>query len=185
MLWHKGVRTSNRCPCSFPGRGWGVGADQWVRSEGWLRWSAHPLGGAVCRDHAASTLLLLLEPQKWQLGFGRFCTSFFIICPGCTCRQLFSACYGFFVFCCWSSHLPRCKHCSTGSWVPAFLKMRSTSSVLSPGVAHPNWAPRTISRASFRFPARCWHPISVGGLLVFLRQLLIKMMHTSILTVML
>ena len=22
-----------------------------VRPEGWLRWSAHPLGGAVCRDH--------------------------------------------------------------------------------------------------------------------------------------
>lgn len=29
-----------------------VGVDQWVRLEGWLRWSACPLDGAVCRDHA-------------------------------------------------------------------------------------------------------------------------------------
>ena len=28
-----------------------VGADQWVGPEEWLRWSAHPLSGTVCRDH--------------------------------------------------------------------------------------------------------------------------------------
>ena len=55
----QGVKTCNRCPCSFlVGRvrwplkwvrvriGWRVGLD------GWLWWSAHPLGGAVCRNHA-------------------------------------------------------------------------------------------------------------------------------------
>ena len=29
-----------------------VGADLWVGVEGWLRWSAHPFGGAVCSYHA-------------------------------------------------------------------------------------------------------------------------------------
>ena len=24
----------------------------WGQLEGWLRWSAHPFGGAVCREHA-------------------------------------------------------------------------------------------------------------------------------------
>ena len=39
-----------------------VGADPWVRQEGWLRWSAHPIGGAVCRL-ILTTLLLLPTPQ--------------------------------------------------------------------------------------------------------------------------
>ena len=39
----------------------------WAR--GWLRWSAHPFGGALCRGHkypafAPNTLLLLLALQK-------------------------------------------------------------------------------------------------------------------------
>ena len=37
-------------------------------AEAWPRWSARPLGGAVCRDHV-QPLLLLLAPQKWQFGF--------------------------------------------------------------------------------------------------------------------
>ena len=28
-----------------------VRVDWWVWLEGWLRWFAHPLRGAVCRDH--------------------------------------------------------------------------------------------------------------------------------------
>ena len=46
-----------------------------VRLEGWLRWSAHPFGGVVCREHAQypafapDTLLFLPVLQKWQLGF--------------------------------------------------------------------------------------------------------------------
>ena len=39
-----------------------------VRAEGWLRWLAHPSGGAVCRE-PAKNLLLLLALQKRQLGF--------------------------------------------------------------------------------------------------------------------
>ena len=29
-----------------------VGTDQWIGLEGWLMWSAHPLGGAVYRVYA-------------------------------------------------------------------------------------------------------------------------------------
>ena len=44
----------------LPGRGWGTGwfliwgegrAVSRTGLEGWLRWFAHPLGGAVCRGH--------------------------------------------------------------------------------------------------------------------------------------
>ena len=28
-----------------------MGTDRWVGLEAWLRCSAHPLGGALCRDH--------------------------------------------------------------------------------------------------------------------------------------
>lgn len=43
-LQHEGVKTSNRCPCSLPDEGQAgllngvrVGADWYVRLEGWLR----------------------------------------------------------------------------------------------------------------------------------------------------
>lgn len=45
-----------------------------VRPEGWLRGSAHPLGDAVCRDHAhrmqnALPLLLALGSGPWVMAF--------------------------------------------------------------------------------------------------------------------
>ena len=41
-----------------------------VGPEAWLRWFAHPFGGAVCRGFCFLLfLLLLLALQKWQLGF--------------------------------------------------------------------------------------------------------------------
>ena len=42
-----------------------------VGLEGWLRWFAHPFGGAACREHAQypafapNTQFLLLALQKW------------------------------------------------------------------------------------------------------------------------
>ena len=51
---------------------WGeYGGGSRGRLEPWLRWSAHPLGGVVCRGHeqcpafAPDTLYLLLALQKW------------------------------------------------------------------------------------------------------------------------
>ena len=89
--------------------GSGVGLD------GWLRWLAHPLCGAL---YMRSTLLLILTPQKRQLCFGSFCILLFIICPNCTCMQLFLVPSNFFVFCYLRKCLSTCKHCSKCFQVP-------------------------------------------------------------------
>ena len=44
-----------------------VGADPGVRPEAWLRWSSHPLGGAVCRDHAQ---YLAFAPDTSEVAVG-------------------------------------------------------------------------------------------------------------------
>ena len=62
-LQQEGARTSNRFPRSLTRDGSGggelvpymgvrVGVCPGVGPEGWLRWSAHPLGGVVCSGHA-------------------------------------------------------------------------------------------------------------------------------------
>ena len=78
-----------------------------VGLQGWLRWLAHPVGGAECRGHV-QYLLLLPTPSfcSWlfrshnQDFFWSFHIFFLIICPNCTCTQLFSDPYSFFIFCC-------------------------------------------------------------------------------------
>ena len=47
-----GKKTNHRFPC-LPTELGQAGPLNVVRVEGWLRWSAHPLGGAVCRNHRA------------------------------------------------------------------------------------------------------------------------------------
>ena len=80
----QGGRTSNRIPCSLAPQVRGGGscflirgegrAGFWNRAGGWLRRSAHPLGGAECRGHmqypafSLYTLLLFLTSQKLQLS---------------------------------------------------------------------------------------------------------------------
>ena len=86
-----------------------VGLCSGVGLERWLRWSAHPLGGAVCRGHAQYPAfppkppLFLLAPQKWPLVFLVFFVHNYllsIICYNCTCKQVFLVPYNLFVFCC-------------------------------------------------------------------------------------
>lgn len=62
-LQHKGVKTSNRCPCLLPHRCWRgeaggklvlgvrVGADPGIGLESGFRCFVHLLGTAVCQDH--------------------------------------------------------------------------------------------------------------------------------------
>ena len=59
--------------------------------------------------------VVCLSPWWCYVGFWSFCI-LFIICPNCTCTQLFLVLCSFFVFCC--SRRPRCKHCSKGTWFP-------------------------------------------------------------------
>ena len=102
------------------------GANQWVRVEGWLRWSAHPLGGALCRDH---TQYPAFAPSTSEVavGFWPFCILLFIIFPNCACMQLSLVPYSFFIFCCSRRCLPRCKHSSKGSQIPVCLIPKVTS----------------------------------------------------------
>ena len=52
---------------------WGEGGvDGWVGSEGRLRWSAHPLGGAVYRDRAKYPAFASGTPEV-AVGSWPFC----------------------------------------------------------------------------------------------------------------
>ena len=113
MLQHKGMKTSNRCPCWLPRRmGWflkrGEGGRQ-VHGLGWsgdLRGLPTPLV-VLCAGIMPSVLFLFLPPQKQQLVCG-VCTLLFMIFSDCT-SQLFLVPQSFFVFCCGRSPLSRCK----------------------------------------------------------------------------
>ena len=52
------------------------------QAGGWLRWSAHPLGGAVCRDHVQDPAFAP-GTSEVTIGFWPFCILLFIICPNC------------------------------------------------------------------------------------------------------
>ena len=71
-----------------------------VKLEVWLRWFAHPFGGAVC-----STLLLLLTScfcsppfRSGNRALWSLCILLSKIFPSCTCTQFFLVPYSFFVF---------------------------------------------------------------------------------------
>ena len=90
-----------------PYMGWGHRCVQGLGCRGGLGGLPTPLvvlsAGAMC-----STLLLLPTPSfcSWlfrshnQDFFWSFHIFFLIICPNCTCTQLFSDPYSFFIFCC-------------------------------------------------------------------------------------
>ena len=60
-----------------------------------------------------------LKPGK--LSFWSFCILSFIICPSCSCMQLFLVPYCFFVFCCSRRLFPKAK--GPGSQVPGCLNI--------------------------------------------------------------
>ena len=88
-----------------------------VGPEGWFRCLPTPLV-VVCVGGMLRTLFLLPAIQKWQLSFWSFCILLTIICPNCTCTQLFLVPYSLFVFCCSRRHSSRCRHHSKGSQLP-------------------------------------------------------------------
>ena len=81
VLQHKGVKASNRFPCLLDEgvrigslNGVNVEVHRWVGPGGRLRWSAYPLGGAVCRDHALDPAFAL-STSEMVVG-GLFVTYF-------------------------------------------------------------------------------------------------------------
>ena len=92
-----------------------VGAGPGVGPEGWLRCSAHPFGGSVCRGQAQYPAFAPGSSEVAVEFFWSFCIFLSIICINCTCMQLFLIPSSFFVFCCLRRRLSRCKHYSKGS----------------------------------------------------------------------
>ena len=89
-----------------------------LRLEGWLRWTAHPLGGGVYRGMFSTLLLLLIllqDIQKRHLGFSGLYVSFVQNLSNCACTQLFLVSHSFFVFCYLRRGVSRCKHCHTAA----------------------------------------------------------------------
>lgn len=54
-------------------------------SEGWLRWAADPLGGAVRWDQAQCPAFAS-GAAGVAVQFWPFCVLFSVICPICACR---------------------------------------------------------------------------------------------------
>ena len=75
---------------------------------------------APCAGVIHSTLLLLPEPQKWQLDFGLF-VSRSQFAPAARAHSYFQVPYSFLIFCCSRRSLSRCRNCSKGSQIPACL----------------------------------------------------------------
>ena len=83
----------------------------------------------MCRGHAQYPAFAPPDPllfswlfRRGSWAFWSFCILLPIICPSCTCTQLFLVPYSVFAFCCLRRCLSRCKHCSKGSQVPACLR---------------------------------------------------------------
>ena len=122
----EGMKTSNRIRLLTPWRGWAVPSTGW--EQGWIQGSGWrgDLGGLTIlgwywvQGAMHSTLLSFLSPalHKWHLGSWSLCILLSIICPNCSCKQLFLIPDSSFVFCCWRRRLSRCEHCSKGSQVP-------------------------------------------------------------------
>ena len=58
-----------------------VGAGPGVRPEAWLRWSAHPLGGVVCRGHARYPAF---APSSSELAVGFLVSLYLLVHNLCT-----------------------------------------------------------------------------------------------------
>ena len=68
----------------------------------------------LCAGGMRGTLLVLLTPQKWQLGFLVF---LYLVAHNLPQLHMHAVIFSFFVFCCSRRRLSRCKHCSQGAWV--------------------------------------------------------------------
>ena len=98
-------------------------------SEGWLRWAADPLGGAVRWDQAQCPAFASgaagVAVQFWPL-----CVLLAVICPICACEQLFLVPYSFFVSCRWRGGGDACPGVSAQAQGPGSQPARQPSLVI-------------------------------------------------------
>ena len=113
MMQHKGGKTSNRLPCTFPESGgdwalmgWGWGRFM-VGPEVWLRWFSHTLSGAVCGHHAWYPAFA--PGTSESLGFGLYHLIVHNLPRVHMHAVIFFVPYHFFVFCCLRRQLSRYK----------------------------------------------------------------------------
>ena len=90
-----------------------VRAGSGIRPEGWLRWSAHRLGGALWRAHAQHPAFAP-DSSEVEVVFLVFLYLVWFASTAWACAELFSVPYSFFVFCCRGSQ-------ATGSSLSHFL----------------------------------------------------------------
>ena len=113
MMQHKGGKTSNRLPCTFPESGgdwalmgWGWGRFM-VGPEVWLRWFSHTLSGAVCGHHAWYPAFA--PGTSESLVFGLYHLIVRNLPRVHMHAVIFFVPYHFFVFCCLRRQLSRYK----------------------------------------------------------------------------
>ena len=80
-----------------------AGSGIWL--EGWLRWSAHPLGGVLWRVHAQHPAFAP-DSSEVEVGFLVFLYLVWFAPTAWACAELFLVPYSFFVFCCRGSQVP-------------------------------------------------------------------------------
>ena len=91
----------------------------WVLAFKWG--AAKPeFANTVCRNHAQDPAFAP-GTSEVAVGLWPFCILLFTIAPTAHVVQLFLVPYSFFVLCCLRRCLSRCKHCSKGSKVLAYL----------------------------------------------------------------
>ena len=132
---------------------WSKSGDRSVeRTEGWLRWSAHPFGGAVCRGHAQPCSSPFTSEAA--IHFCVFCVSLFITAQTAQCLQIFLVCYRLFVFCFQGDICPgaKCKHSSIGTQALACLSLKGSCGVCNKGATESKVKPIPGPTASLSSP---------------------------------
>ena len=90
--------------------------------EGRLRWSAHPLGGAVCRDHAQYPVF---APGSSKVAVG-FLVFLYLVVHNLPQLRVYAVIFSPFYFLCilllekTFVQVQALQHCSKGSQVPGF-----------------------------------------------------------------
>ena len=131
VLQHKQEKARTSFPCSVSG-GAGYQLVPYMGLEPWLRWSAHPLGGAVCRDQGS-----------WVWGLFASCSQ---LAQSAACTQLFLVPSSFFVSVAGGDVCPGAKPGSRASGSPSQPAPKTDVSAKGAECAHTHTHTHTHTR---------------------------------------